>query len=202
MPLEVTVMIKRSLPMSAVILAAVLCLAAGASAQVPSLPLPAPPPGASAVSGTLFDAMLAIARAVSSNPSAAEAAAFPYNAAVQQYNIGDYSRAQQSALQALMQAAPPLLPQPPVISPTIPQPTIVPMPHLVSTVQADAESFVGLARRSLGTCGKTGAAPPADANQHYDDAASALLARNYLTAEAAAQATIDECALALQPAAS
>jgi hypothetical protein len=191
-------MMKSSLPMSAVVLAAVLCLAAGASAQVPTLPLPAPPAGASAVSGTLFDAMLAIARAVSSNPGAAQAASFPYNAAVQQYNIGDYSRAQQSALQALMQAAPPLLPQPPVIAPTIPQPAVVPMPHLVSTVQADAESFVGLARRSLSTCGKSGAAPPADAKQHYDDAASALLARNYLTAEAAAQATIDECALALK----
>ena len=71
------------------------------------------------------------------------------------------------------------------------------MPHLASTEQADAESFVGLARRALTiSCGAGAAAAPAGPRQHYDAAATALLARNYAAAQTEAQATIDGCAAA------
>jgi len=190
-------MINRFAPIFALALALTLGLATGARAQVPSLPLPAPPAGAGATSGTLFDAMLAIARAVTTNPRAAETATFSYNAAIQQYAIGDYSRSQQSALQALIEAAPRSLPQPPIITPSLPQAAYVPIPHLASTEQADAESFVGLARRALMiSCGATAAAAPAGPLQHYEAASKALLARDYAAARTEAQATVDGCAAA------
>lgn len=91
----------RFLSAPAAMLLAALAVSTAASAQVTSLPLALPPAGGNAASSTIFDAMLAIARATGSNPTAAQQATFAYAAAIQQYNAGDYARSRMSALQAI-----------------------------------------------------------------------------------------------------
>jgi hypothetical protein len=183
--------------LSAAVLAASLTLSTAASAQGPlPLPLPAPPPPGAPVSSTLFDAMLGIARAAQSNPSAAQNATFSYNAAIQQYNIGDFNRSRQSALTALSQSMTAPLPQPSLQPPAIPQQTYYPFPLLADANQADAESYVTLARRALITCGAPNATPSASIQQEYESASKAYLSKNYRAAHAGAVNVVDDCAAA------
>ena len=190
---------KRLLPFSAAVLVAALTLAAGASAQVPSLPLPTPPAGSNAASSTIFDAMLSIARAAGTNPAAAQQAAFSYNAAIQQYNAGDLARARSSALMAISQTGgPPMAQATAMPPPPIPQQVYMPMPNVVSADQADAEGWVALARRAQNTCGAPGAQPPALAQQQYAAAVNDLVAQKLDAAKSSSQVTIDQCATAAQ----
>jgi hypothetical protein len=183
--------------LSAAILAASLTLSTAASAQGPlPAPLPAPPPPGAPVSSTLFDAMLGIARAAQSNPSAAQNATFSYNAAIQQYNIGDFNRARQSALTALSQTMTAPLPQPSLVPPAIPQPTYYQMPLLSDASQADVESYVALARRAMTSCGAPNATAPAAIQQEYASASKALVAKNYRVARASSLNVVDDCAAA------
>jgi hypothetical protein len=181
----------KLIPMAAAVMAAALTLANVALAN----PLPNPPPPGGPASSTIFDAMLAIARATTTNPAAAQQATFSYQAAIQQNNIGDFDRARMSALSAIGQTMPVPLPAPSVMAPSIPQPFYYQMPLLHGATQADAESFVALARRATMTCGAPGTLP-AGIQQQNDAADTALNAHKYDTARAAAQSVIDQCAAA------
>jgi hypothetical protein len=191
----------KLIPMAAAVLAAALTLAATASAQVTSIPLPAPPATGGPAASTIFDAMLAIARAAAANPAAAQRATFSYNAAIQQYNAKDFTRSRLSALQAISETGAAPLPQPSIVAPAIPQPVYVRMPSVRSPDQADAEGFVALARRATALCAPDGAAAPAAVQQQYVAATNALVAHKYDAAKAASQAVIDQCAAVLQAAA-
>jgi hypothetical protein len=185
----------KLIPMSAAILAAALTLVNTASAAGP---LPAPPPVGGPASSAIFDAMLAIARAAASNPGAAQTATFSYTAAIQQYNARDFERARMSALTAISQTAAVPLPQPSIWAPPIPQPSYYAMPLVRSANQADAESYVALARRAIVLCGAPNAAPPAAVQTQYAAAVDDLLAKNYGAARTSSQAVVDQCAAATQ----
>src|ERR1700761_9345116 len=101
--------LMKLLSLSAVALALATTLAGSASAQVLSSP---PPTAGGPTANAIFDAMLAIARAATSNPSGAQAATFSYQAAIQQFNAHDFDRSRASAMTAIMQAGAPPLPQP------------------------------------------------------------------------------------------
>lgn len=185
-----------SLP--AAVLAAALTLAGTASAAGP---LPAPPPPGGPSASTIFDAMLAIARAATTNPAAAQAATFSYNAAIQQYNIHDYARARMSALTAISQAGAPVSPASPVLpvigAPPRAFPTFYPTPSVSGADEADAENYVALARRSLTQCGTPGQTPAA-LQQQYQTAVNALVAKKYAAAEGASRSIVEQCAAAAQ----
>jgi len=183
----------KLVPAAAAVLAAALTLMNIAAAA----PLPTPPPPGGPTSTMIFDAMLAVARAASSNPSAAQTAAFSYQAAVQQYNAGDFDRARMSAIAAIGQAMPAPLPAPSIVPPAIPEPAYYQMPLLRAADQADAESYLALARRAMLLCGAAGSNPPA-VMQQYAAASAALNAKNYGTSRADSQAVIDYCAAATQ----
>jgi hypothetical protein len=182
----------KLIPAAVAVLAAALTLVNVAAAQT----LPTPPPPGGPTSSAIFDAMLAVARAASSNPAAAQSAAFSYQAAIQQYNVGDYDRARMSAIAAIGAAMPaPPLPAPSIVAPSIPQPVYYQMPLLVASDQADAEGYLGLARRSMITCGTAGP-NPAQVQQQYAAAAAALDAKNYGASVTASQVVINYCASA------
>jgi hypothetical protein len=186
----------KLIPISAAVLAAALTLVNAASAQVPTLPLPAPPNTGGQASSAIFDAMLAIARAAASNPRAAQTASFAYDAAIQQFNARDFTRSRMSALTAISQTAAVPLPQPSLYAPPIPQPSFYAMPNVVSPQHADAESYVALARRALLACGAPSPTPPAAVAQQFDAAVRAITARNYTAAKTDSYAVIDQCAAA------
>jgi hypothetical protein len=182
-------------PMAAGVLAAALTLASAASAAGP---LPTPPPAGGPASTEIFEAMLAIARAATSNPGAAQNATFSYDAAIQQYNAHDFERARMSALTAISQTAAVPLPQPSIIAPAIPQPSYVPMRLVNNAGQADAEGYVALARRALMTCGAPSASPAPATQAQYAAAVNAILAMKYGAAKSGSQAVVDQCGQASQ----
>jgi hypothetical protein len=189
--------LNRFLSIPAAMLAAALAVTTGASAQVTSLPLPAPPAAGNAAASSIFDAMLAIARAAGSNPAAAQQATFSYNAAIQQYNAGDLARSRMSALQAISATSTiPAAQATAMPPPPIPQPNYVPMPNVLSANQADAEAWVALARRSLSLCGAPRATAPDAAMQQYTASVADLTTQKLAAAKAASQAVIDQCATA------
>lgn len=177
--------------------AALLALGPTAEAQVANLPLPAPPTGQNQASGSIFDAMLAIARAAASNPSAAQRATYSYNQAVQQYQAGQLSQARSSALQAIVQTAAPPLPPPIAPPPTIPTPTVARMPLLNNPPQADAEEFVALIAGSLDQCGPTTGSAYQSALRTYQQAQRDYVAGKYNAVRTEAKGAIDGCAAEL-----
>lgn len=191
-------------PVAAAVMVAAMTLATAAwAAPVPLAPL-APPPVATSVNGTqtvgssaastIFDAMLAIARAAANNPSGAQNATFSYDQALQQYNAGQYDQARQSALDAIGRTAPAPLPSPSLYPLYIPQPAFHPMPLVVNADEADAESVIGLARGQLGQCGN--ATPPPAVAQQYSDAVAKITSsvHQYLAARAESEQLINYCA--------
>jgi hypothetical protein len=185
---------QRLLSMSAAIAVAALTLAAAASAQQ----LPTPPPGTDPASSAIFDALLSIERAEGSNPAAVQPATLSYNAAIQQYASGNLTGAQFSALTAISQTGGVPLPAPSLNPPAIPEPPFVTMPQVLNPNQADAEAYVGLARRAVALCGPAGAALPNAIQQQYAAAVNALMAKNTAAAEAASTAVINQCSAAAQ----
>jgi hypothetical protein len=174
---------------------AALTVAGAASAQATPAALPAPPTASNAASGSIFDALLAIERA---GGSTVQPAALSYNTAIQQYNAGNLDQAHMSALTAISQTGAAPLPAPFLNPPVIPQPPYVTMPAVLNTDQADAESYVGLARKAVMLCGAPGT-PVAPAIQtQYTAAVDALLARNSPAARIASTSVVTQCAAVAQ----
>jgi len=184
--------------LSAAIAAACLALAAPASAQGPLLPLAAPPAASSPTASAIFDAMIAISRAATSNPRAAQTASFTYAAAIQQYNAGDFDRARASAIQAIAQTDAPAVPQPqgPTGGPVVPPPAVR-MPPTTSVRQSDMEAQVALARHALMNCGDTDGAAYLAENMVYGRVVTAELANQPHDVRTDVQGIVDACAPAV-----
>lgn len=170
-------------------------LSASALAQTATLPLAAPPVAPNAAAGAIFDAMLAISRAVLTNPAAAQAASFNYAAAIQRYNSGDLSAAQREALQAISASAQAPFP----LASSAPLPLAgsyrpATLPGIVNPAQADAEAFLAIARRALATCALTGPAQRAPLQQRYETAVREYVEQRYTDVRTDARAIIDACA--------
>lgn len=180
-------------PAAAAALLACALLFAGitpGSAQVPSVP----PIATNPTANIIFDAMLAISRANTTNPAGAQTATFSYNAAVQQYGNGNLDGARASAMQAIIQTA-----RPPIVPPAPPQATnpqlaITPMPYVTNVAQADAEEFLALSRRALLACTSQQSPNLAKAQQSYTQAVQENLANRYLDVRRDSQSVIDACA--------
>lgn len=178
---------------SAALVAAVLCGAQIASAAGSVPVLAAPPPPGTAVSSTLRDALLAVERAAAANPAAAQNAAFSYNAAVEQYNAGEYEQARASALMAITQSAAPVPPVPPAAHPSLaarnfPGPRYYIIPDELPPTPANAQKYVVLAHRAMANCAALKAAAA-----EYRGALSALDAKHYRAAMADARNVVDDC---------
>jgi hypothetical protein len=169
------------------------------AAGVPTLPLAAPPIAANPASSQIFDAFVAIGRAAVTNPGGAQAASFPYAAALQQYNAGDYERAQQSAIEAIGKTAAPTYPQPNNTAPNNTAPNVSPPPVVrmpdVGTVQfAESEERVAVARRALESCGPTTSQQFITASASYQAAADDAVAHHWAAVVRETQAVVDTCA--------
>jgi hypothetical protein len=193
---------KRFLSLLAALAVAALAVAGTGSAQAASTQtgagLPAPPTGSNTASSSIFDALLAIERAGGSNPRAVQPASVSYLTAIRQYNAGDLQSAHMSALTAISQTGAVPLPAPSINAPAIPQPPYLTMPAVLNTDQADAESYVGLARKSVMLCGAPGAPIPDAVQTQYRAAVDALLAKNSPAARIAANAVVTQCSAAAQ----
>jgi hypothetical protein len=166
--------------------------AASAAGTVP-LPLPAPPPPGAPVASTLRDAMLAIERAAATNPTAAQNAAFSYNAAIEEYNAHQYDRARASALTAISQSAAPAPPVAPVahapnVAPAFPGPRYYIIPDELPATPANAQRYVALAHNAMANCIALKAAAA-----EYRGALSALSAKQYRVAMADSRNIVDDC---------
>jgi hypothetical protein len=182
-------------------------LGAPALAQTSTLPLAAPPVASNAAASSIFDAMLAISRATQTNPAAAQAASFPYAAAIQRYNAGDLLTARMQALNAISAAAT-TAPAPPSTGAVLPAgsalaaaPALAPVPFALplNPAQADAEAFLAVSRRALATCAVTAAAPRAQLQRQYETAVQANVAQRYNDVRADSQAIINACATPQKP---
>ena len=126
------------------------------------------------------------------NPTAAQNAAFSYNAAIQQYNAHEYSRARASALTAISLSAAPPVPRAPrahtPISVPLPGPRYYVIPDEVPATPANAQRYVELAHRAMANC----VAEKAAATE-YQGALSALNAKHYRAAMAASRNIVDDC---------
>lgn len=164
----------------------VALLAAPAGAQTSTFPLAPPPVGPNAAASAIFDAMLAISRAATSNPAAAQAASFSYAQAMSRYQAGDLLAAQREALQAASLAAQSLFPQPPG--------SALALPRLVNPPQADAEAFLAIARRALATCAVSDKTQRTELDRRYGAAVTEYGAGKYTGVRTDARVIIDACA--------
>jgi hypothetical protein len=158
------------------------------------LVLPAPPPPGLPASSTIRDAMSAIERAEATNPTAAQNAAFSYNAAIQQFNAHQFERARASALTAISQSSAPVSSSAPAAHNLIPQstfpgPRYYVIPYELPATPANASQYLASAHRAMANCpaSKTAAA-------EYREAVSALSAKNYRAAMAQSRNAVDDCA--------
>lgn len=159
-----------------------------------TLPLPAPPAAGTAVASTLRDALLAIERAQTTNPTAAQTATFTYDAALAQYSAREYEQARASALAAMMQAAAPPAPaaappHAPFVAPAFPGPRYYLIPDELPATAANAQKYVVLAHRAMAGC-----AAPKTADLDYRAALAALNAKQYRIAMADSRNIVDDCA--------
>ncbi|HEY4439109.1 MAG TPA: hypothetical protein VGN14_01575 [Candidatus Elarobacter sp.] len=176
-----------------------LSLALGTIANAQTVPLgTAPPPNQSATANLIFQAMMAQARAASTNPSAAQAAQIPYQHAVQAYNTGDMENARAQAIQAMIEANRAANAPIPVLKSTIPTTSALqtnPFPLAGGTVgHVDADAFVAQARAAVAACRaakspNTNAAAANLAAAEKDDVAG-----RYLNVTSEAKAAVDLCA--------
>lgn len=182
--------------------------AAGQSAAiVPRAPvpivLPHAPPAVDPISGTLFDALLAIERARAVDPQAAQNAAFSYVAAVQQYRSGNFAAARISALQALSIAGAtqvPVAPGAPLLTPSS-APFVPPQApgtagglYGADAPAIDAASFLALARGTLDDCAARHDPRLSAVRGKLAQAERDFAARDWEATRRAAKAAIDACA--------
>jgi hypothetical protein len=177
---------------SAALLAATLSMVHAASAAG-TVPLPAPPPPGTPTASTIRDAMLAIQRAAATNPSAAQNAAFSYNAAIEQFRAHEFSQARASALTAISQSMAPAplvapMPHAPIAAPGFPGPRYYMIPDEVPATAANAQRYVDLAHRAMASC-----VAVKSAATEYRGALSALNAKQYRVAMAASRNIVDDC---------
>jgi len=173
--------------------------------STPGVALPTPPPmilpnppstgNPYPTPDLLIDALNAVERAQVTNPDAATTAAATYTQAIGRYLASDAPGARAAAAQAIAEAAVPSLVD--VYSAT-PAPALI--VHATAnpftwtdTPTVDAESFLGLARDTLGTCAATGTALTG-AQQSFASAQAALAAHHPIDARNASIATINACA--------
>jgi len=182
-------------PVSAALLAASLTLAVTAS---PALPIPTPPFARDAAANAVWDALQAIARTAASNPAAANRATPAYNAAVQQYNAGDFAAAQASALTVLKETASRPLPQPSLYPLLIPAPPFYTINNPANTDQAYATANLATARQATAQCGAPGAMPPQAVQQQFVAAVNDLVALDYNGTNTLSAAIITACGMATQ----
>jgi hypothetical protein len=157
-----------------------------------TVPLPNPPPPGTPTASTIRDAMLAIQRAAATNPSAAQNAAFSYNAAIEQFRAHEFSRARASALTAISQSLAPA----PLVAPILHAPVTEPfpgpryyvIPDELPATAANAQRYVDLAHRAMASC-----AAPKSAATEYSGALSALDAKQYRVAMATSRNIVDDC---------
>jgi hypothetical protein len=183
----------RSFPLALVLVASL-----GAIARAQTLNV-APPP-TTPTANLIFQAMMATARAASTNPAAAQAAQIPYQHAVQSYNSGDVANARAQAIQALIEANRPQPVTIPVLRSTIPTTSALqtaPFPIAgASVAQIDADAFIAQARGAVAACRaakspNSSAAAVNLAAAEKDDAAG-----RYLNVSSEARAAVDLCAAA------
>jgi hypothetical protein len=158
-----------------------------------TVPLPNPPPPGTPTASTIRDAMLAIERAAATNPSAAQNAAFSYNAAIEQFKAHEFSQARASALTAISQslAPAPLTPpmrHAPMDEPFFPGPRYYVIPDELPATAANAQRYVDLAHRAMASC-----VAPKSAATEYRGAVSALNAKQYRVAMASSRNIVDDC---------
>lgn len=163
-------------------------------APLSPLTVPAPPIASDTAAAAIFDAMIAIARAKATYPAGLEGAADFYNAALQRYEAGDQAGAQSDAIAAIAAATHQPYPQP--YAWTSPSPTVAtapPMPAIVDTNQADAESELGVAWHALMTCGVTDPALLQALRGRYAAAVVENLDHRYSDVDADAGVIVGSC---------
>jgi hypothetical protein len=165
----------------------------------PILVLPHPPPPTNQTNTLIFNAMLAIARAAQTNPSAAQAAQYPYFQAIQKLNANDLVGAREAAVQALSIAGQagegptPLATIAPFIT-SVPEPPHAPLFGL-NAPSIDADAFLALARGSLRACAAANSPALPAAQIKYALAEKDAKAGNISAVRADAKAAIDLCAI-------
>jgi hypothetical protein len=184
-------------------LGAASIVATGIAANAQAVPAAKPPnPTANQTSQLIWNAMSATARAAATNPSAAQAANFDTNAAIERYHQHDLAGARAAALQALIDAnrpatanAVPLRP----IAPTRAYVQTAPPPLNLSAIpEVDADGFIARARGSLQACREEHSSNTAAATEQLDAAAHDYQAEKFAAAQAEAKRAIDLCAPALR----
>jgi hypothetical protein len=163
---------------------------------VPPAPLLGTPAG-----GNLHAALLAIARAQSIDPIAAQTASFQYVKAVQQLRSGDVAGADRTALEALSTASQAqVAPLAPALAATGGLTAAAPQrPGLGGGLYGadapiiDAESFVALARGAIDECGARHDRRVAAARAAYARAQRDFANRDWQATRADAKAAIDAC---------
>jgi hypothetical protein len=191
--------------MKTLILALALTLATSTSAlaQIPPLGTPlntVPTPGTSQTANLLFDAMMAVAHAASTNPAASQAAGLAYQHALQSYNTGDVTGANAQAISALIQANGAQPTQIPVLKSTIPQTSAVqtaPFPIAGGSVaQVDADAFVAQARGAVNACTAAKSPNTTAAATNLAAAENDAAAGRYMNVRVEARAAVNLCAAA------
>lgn len=162
----------------------------------------APVPGTSQTANLLFDAMMAAARAASTNPAASQAAMQSYQNALQRFNTGDISAARAQAIQALITAngAPQGSSGIPAMRSTIPPPASFyqtsPFPLQGSSVApVDAYQFVAQARGAVNACRAAHSPNTNAATTNLQAAQQDAAAGRYVNVTTEAKAAIDLCAV-------
>ena len=164
------------------------------TAPLSKITVPAPPISGDLAAAAIFEAMLAIGRAKATYPAGLSRAASLYAAALDRYNAGDRTTALEDASQAIAAAS-----QTPYVNPqawTSPSPTIAttaPMPAVVDTRQADAESYLGITWHVLGNCGVTDPTLLQALRGRYAAAVQENLDHRYADVVADAQVIVTSC---------
>ena len=185
----------KLIPISAALLVAGLTIAVSAA---PALPVSPPPFARGPAASAVFDAFLAVARTTVSDPSLVQRATASYEAAVKQYNAGDFAGAQATAAGILQETAPAPLPQPSLYPLLIPQPQFYPIANPADIDQSFAVGTVAVARQAMAQCGAPSATPAPAVVAQFAIAANDLLARSYNAAEVASEAVVTACGQATQ----
>jgi hypothetical protein len=186
----------KLVPVSAALLAASLTtLVATAS---PALPVSAPPVAHTVASDAVWEALQAVARAAGSAPAAARQSMPAYEAAVQQYNAGDFSAAQASALTVLQETAAYPLPQPSLYPLLIPAPPFYNIANPINSDQAYATANLATARLAMTQCGAPDAIPAQAIQQQFAQAVNDLVALDFNGTNTVSAALVTACGTATQ----
>jgi hypothetical protein len=190
--------------MKALILALTLILATSTSALAQVAPPPgtplnmAPQPGSSQTANLLFEAMMAVAHSAATNPAASQAASMAYQQALQSFNTGNVTGANEQAISALNAANASQPTQIPVLRSTIPQTSMVqtsPFPIAAGTAaQVDADAFVAQARGAVAACTAAKSPNTAAAATNLAAAQNDAAAGRYMNVRVEARTAVNLCA--------